>query len=269
MRIDPSQVDQILMNLVVNARDAMPSGGKLTIETTNVRIDESYCRQHVGFRAGDYVLLAVSDTASGWTGETLAHVFEPFFTTKAVGKGTGLGLATVHGIVTQNGGVVSVYSEPGLGHDVQDLPAPDARGALRRGRERGGSAASSRTGGTVLAGGGRRGGPPDARRDAGCPRLRRARRGGVARGAEPGRTGRTLSIDLLLTDVVMPELSGKELCERLRVLRPRLPVLYMSGYTADVIAHHGILEDGVQFIQKPFTMDDLARAIRKALRPEA
>jgi two-component system, cell cycle sensor histidine kinase and response regulator CckA len=262
VRIDPSQVDQVLMNLAVNARDAMPTGGKLTIETANVAIDERYCRQHVGFRVGDYVLLSVSDTGVGIDRETLAHVFEPFFTTKAVGKGTGLGLATVHGIVTQNGGMASVSSEPGLGTTVRIyLPrsqqAPRAAGTPER-------APVTEAHGTVLV----------VEDDEAVRRTTAAMLDAlgfsvlVASGwrealalAERADT----SVELLLTDVVMPELSGKELCDRLRTVRPSLRVLYMSGYTADIIADHGILEDGVHFVQKPFTMDDLGRAIRAAL----
>jgi two-component system cell cycle sensor histidine kinase/response regulator CckA len=264
VRIDPSQVDQILMNLVVNARDAMPTGGKLTIETTNVRIDESYCRQHVGFRAGDHVLLAVSDTGVGIEPETLAHVFEPFFTTKEIGKGTGLGLATVHGIVAQNGGVVTVQSEVGRGSTFRIyLPrmreTVDAAEAARESPAAG-------TGGAVLLVE-----DDEAVRTTLASMLDAL--GFTALVASGWREALDLAgqadvgVDLLLTDVVMPELSGKELCARLRAVRPGLPALYVSGYTANVMAEHGILEDGVHFIQKPFTMDDLARAIRTAMRP--
>jgi two-component system, cell cycle sensor histidine kinase and response regulator CckA len=264
VRIDPSQVDQVLMNLVVNARDAMPMGGKLTIETTNVRIDDRYCREHVGFRAGDYVLLTVSDSGIGMDRETLAHVFEPFFTTKAIGKGTGLGLATVHGIVMQNGGVVRVHSEAGRGSTFRIyLPRlQEAAGAAEAAEE----TLTGRTGGTVLL----------VEDDEAVRRTLAAMLdalGFAALVAAGWREALSLagraevSVDVLLTDVVMPELSGKELCERLRAVRPGLPVLYMSGYTADVIAQHGILEDGIYFVQKPFTMDDLARAIRTARRP--
>jgi two-component system cell cycle sensor histidine kinase/response regulator CckA len=265
VRIDPSQVDQILMNLAVNARDAMPTGGRLAIETTNVRIDEAYCRQHVGFRAGDYVLLAVSDTGVGMDRETLAHAFEPFFTTKAVGKGTGLGLATVHGIVTQNGGVATVYSEIGHGTTFRIyLPrAPEARTTP----EVGAVASTAATGGTVLL----------VEDDESVRRALAAMLDAlgfsvlVAGGWRDalGLAARTdISIDLLLSDVVMPEVSGKELCQRVRALRPRLPVLYMSGYTANVITERGLVEDCAHIVQKPFTMDDLARAIQKARHAE-
>jgi two-component system, cell cycle sensor histidine kinase and response regulator CckA len=265
VRIDPSQVDQVLMNLVVNARDAMPTGGKLTIETTNVRIDESYCRRHAGFREGDYVLLAVSDTGVGMERETLAHVFEPFFTTKDVGKGTGLGLATVHGIVAQNGGVVTVHSEPGRGATFRVyLPRMREASAAAEGAA---EATPARTSGTVLLVE-----DDDAVRGTLAAMLEALGFGVLV---APGwrealrQAGRAdVGIDILLTDVVMPELSGKELCDRVRAVHPGLPVLYMSGYTADVIGPHGILDDGVHFIQKPFAMDDLARALRTARRIE-
>jgi CheY-like chemotaxis protein len=254
------------MNLVVNARDAMPLGGKLTIETTNVRITESYCRQHVGFQVGDYVLLAVTDNGIGMDQETRAHAFEPFFTTKAIGKGSGLGLATVHGIVTQNGGVASVYSEPGLGTTFKIYLPRSRDTSIAAGIAE--DASPHQAGGTVLL----------VEDDEAVRRLMAAMLDalGFAVLVTPGwREALALArledvtVDLLLTDVVMPELSGKELWEQLRHVRPRLPVLYMSGYTANVIAHHGILQEGINFIQKPFTMDDLARAIRKALPREA
>jgi two-component system cell cycle sensor histidine kinase/response regulator CckA len=266
VRIDPSQADQVVMNLAVNARDAMPTGGRLTIETTNVRIDESYCLQHVGFRVGDYVLLSVSDTGVGIDRETLAHVFEPFFTTKATGKGTGLGLATVHGVVTQNGGVATVTSEPGLGATFRIyLPrSPDAAPAAAATDE----VSPVQAAGTVLV----------VEDDEAVRRTTAAvldALGFTALVAADWREAlalaarEDLSVDLLLTDVVMPEVSGKDLWERVHAMRPLMRVLYMSGYTAHVIAQHGILEDGVHFIQKPFTMDDLARAIRTALGTRA
>jgi PAS domain S-box-containing protein len=261
VRIDPTQLDQVLMNLAVNARDAMPTGGRLTLETTNVRVDEAWSRQHVGFRTGDYVLLAVSDSGVGMDRETLGHVFEPFFTTKAVGKGTGLGLATVHGIVTQNGGVATVSSETGRGTTFRiylprapetgptplvadDAPAIDAGGTILLVED---DESVRRTlaemldalGYSVLSAGGWR---------------------------DAIRLAETEDVDLLLSDVVMPEVSGKELGERIRGVRPRLPILYMSGYTANVITERGLAEDGAPIVQKPFTMGDLSRAIQEARR---
>jgi PAS domain S-box-containing protein len=266
VRIDPSQVDQVLMNLAVNARDAMPSGGRLTIATANSRLDESFCRQHVGFQAGDYVRLTVSDTGTGMDAETQAHVFEPFFTTKALGKGTGLGLATVHGIVTQNGGVAIVSSRPGSGTTFE-IHLPRAHGLPATSGTEAPSASAARTSGTILL--------------VEDDEAVRTSVGGMldALGYSVLAAGdwreavtaaqQSTRLDLLLTDVVMPEVSGKELCQRLRALRPRLPVLYMSGYTADVIAQHAILKDGISFIQKPFRADDLASAVRTALREQS
>jgi two-component system cell cycle sensor histidine kinase/response regulator CckA len=261
--IDPSQLDQVLMNLVVNARDAMPRGGKLSIETTNVQIDESYCRQHVGFRPGEYVLLAVSDTGIGMNGETLAHAFEPFFTTKDVGKGTGLGLATVHGIVNQNGGVITVYSELGFGTTFRVYLPRAGQAAPSGGRATSVSAAA--TGSAILLVE-----DDDAVRTATAAMLDAL--GFSVTVASGWREALALAsrkdtaVDLLLTDVVMPALSGKELCERVRALRPGVRVLFMSGYTDDIVAHHGMLEDGIHFIQKPFSMDDLALAVSNAVR---
>jgi len=264
VQLDPSQVDQILMNLAANARDAMPSGGRLTVETANVRVDAAYCQQNPGFRAGEYVLLSVSDSGMGMDRATQARIFEPFFTTKGVGKGTGLGLATVYGIVAQNGGMVHVYSEPGHGttfkiyfsrmvaDQAAAVPAEEA-GPVPRGR-------------TVLL-----------VEDEALVRHTTAGMLGslglkVMAAATPGEAaalaGRAdLRIDLLLTDVVMPEQSGKALRDRIWALRPGLPVIFMSGYTPNVIVRHGVLEQGVRFLQKPFSLAELAAALRQALTP--
>ena len=262
VKVDASQVDQILMNLAVNARDAMPDGGRLMIETANVQLDEAYCRQHVGSRPGAYVLLAVSDNGVGMDRETLAHAFEPFFTTKEFGKGTGLGLATVYGVVAQNDGFLSAYSEPGQGTTLKIyLP-----------RLLGGAAGAGKAEETpVVLGGGsvlvvedevmvRR--MTTAMLDALGFTVLAA---GTWREAEALCTRNDTPIDLLLTDVVMPGLSGKELRDRIRRIRPRIKVLFMSGYTTNVIVHHGVLEEGVHFIHKPFGMNDLARAVRDAM----
>jgi len=258
--MDPAQVDQIIMNLAVNARDALPRGGKLTIEAANVRIDDAYSRLHVGFRAGEYVLLAVSDNGVGMDRETLSHAFEPFFTTKAAG--TGLGLATVYGVVTQNGGVVNVYSEPGQGTTFKvylpRLRETAVAGAIVE------EVPADLGGGTILL----------VEDDDPVRRVTAAMLDSlgfavlVARGwREALELGaqEDVQIDLLLTDVVMPEMSGRELSDRMSALRPGLRILYMSGYTGNVIVHHGVLDEGVHFIQKPFTLDGLARSIRDAL----
>jgi len=260
--VDPTQIDQILLNLAVNARDAMPDGGKMTIETTNVRLDETYCRLHATAKPGDYVLLAVSDNGIGMDKETLSRIFEPFFTTKEKGKGTGLGLATVHGIVEQNGGFVNVYSEPGQGTTFRiylprtlDENAAAAEAAESPGDMGGGTvlvvedeesvrrltaAVVESIGYTVVVAG------------SGSEAIELCERD------EPG-------IDVVLTDVVMPGMSGRELRDRLERLRPGIRVLFTSGYTGNVIAHHGMLDKGVHFIAKPFGAADLARALRGVL----
>jgi PAS domain S-box-containing protein len=262
VNVDPTQIDQVLLNLAVNARDAMPRGGRLTIETANVRLDESYRRRHATARPGDYVLLAISDTGTGMDKETLSHAFEPFFTTKERGKGTGLGLATVHGIVEQNGGFVNVYSEPGRGTTFKIyLPR-----AVREGvAEAAAAEPLDHVGsGTVLV----------AEDEESVRRITVAlvqslgydvvavSSGDEAiercRANEPG-------IDVVLTDVVMPGTSGRELRQRLEDLRPGIRILFTSGYTANVIAHHGILDEGVHFIAKPFGIAELAKALRELM----
>ncbi len=263
VKIDPAQIDQMLTNLCVNARDAIMDTGKLTIETGIASFDENFCAHHAGFVPGEYVLLAVSDTGCGIDEETQAHLFEPFFTTKEMGKGTGLGLATVYGVVKQNNGFISVYSEPGQGttfkiylprHLAKTVPLPEKE--LDKPEERGRETVLlvedelailemttemlERLGYTVLA--------------AGTP-------GEAVRLAQehPGY------IDLLLTDVVMPEMNGRDLAKNLLSIYPHIRRLFMSGYTANIIAHHGVLDAGVHFIHKPFTRHDLAAKIREAL----
>jgi PAS domain S-box-containing protein len=260
--VDPTQIDQILLNLAVNARDAMPDGGKMTIETTNVRLDETYCRRHATAKPGDYVLLAVSDNGIGMNKETLSRIFEPFFTTKEKGKGTGLGLATVHGIVEQNGGFVNVYSEPGQGTTFRIyLPRTlDEGAAAAEAAERPGDMG----GGTVLV----------VEDEESVRRLTAAvveSLGYTVLVAASGGEAIKLferdepRIDVVLTDVVMPGMSGRELRDRLERLRPGIRVLFTSGYTGNVIAHHGMLDRGVHFIAKPFGAADLARALRGVL----
>jgi len=263
VKMDPTQVDQILANLCVNARDAIIGNGRITIETGNRTFDEAYCDEHPEVEPGDYVCLAVSDDGCGMDEETRSHLFEPFFTTKEAGKGTGLGLATIFGIVRQNGGYVNVYSEPGQGstfriyiprHDgptvkdraltADDVPVSrgetvllveDALGILTMGRKM-----LERLGYRVLATS-----SPDAAID-----LVRRETGGI---------------DLLLTDVVMPGISGKALAEAIGEILPDVRVLYMSGYTANVIAHHGVLDEGVHFLPKPFSLMTLGVKIREVL----
>jgi two-component system, cell cycle sensor histidine kinase and response regulator CckA len=266
VRADPGQIEQVIMNLAVNARDAMPDGGDLRIETLNVAFDEDYSSSHFGLvPVGRYVLIAVSDTGVGMDAATQARIFEPFFTTKEKGKGTGLGLAMVYGIVKQSGGFIWVYSEPGLGTTFKvylprvestDAPrAPAVQSVEQRGSE------------TILL----------VEDDAGIRVLARRvleQRGyRVAAAATPaaalGLPEATLSaVDLLLTDVVMPEISGRKLADTLQERHPRIKVLFMSGYTDSAIVDKGILEAGVSFLQKPFTPDALARKVRETLEQE-
>ena len=260
---DPGQVEQVIVNLAVNARDAMPTGGKLTIETANVELDEDYASRHLDVEPGSYVLLAVTDTGVGMEADTAERIFEPFFTTKEEGRGTGLGLATVFGVVKQSGGAICVDSEPGRGTsfkiylprtratvetlDVHAVPPEGPRGSetillvedeqIVRDLER---EALEESGYTVL----------EARSASHALELAQEYRG---------------TIDLLLTDVVMPELSGHEVAERLTARRPEMKVLYASGYTDGAIVRHGVLEPGIAFLPKPLTPASLARKVREVL----
>ena len=264
VRMDPSQVDQILANLLVNARDAIDGVGKVTIETDAISIDEEYCADHAAFVPGDFVVLAVSDDGCGMDREILAKVFEPFFTTKAMGKGTGLGLATVYGIVKQNDGFITVYSEPGKGTTIR-IFIPVYAGALPvEHDQRPAEEIPKGRGETVLV----------SEDDALA--LRFVNRVLNDLGYSPllansptealeVATSHSGDISLLLTDVIMPEMSGRELARRLAAIHPELKCLYMSGYTANVIAHRGVLDEGVHFIQKPFSKKDLAVKIKEVL----
>ena len=263
VRIDPSQIEQLLANLCVNARDAIRDTGKITVETGAVTFDETHCETHVGSVPGEYVLLAVSDNGCGMDAETLSHLFEPFFTTKAVGKGTGLGLATLYGIVKQNNGFVEVFSEPGQGTTFKIYFRRHSTGAGRttkmdvappakRGQE------------TILL-------VEDEPMILDIATTMLERQGyTVMAAATPGEAIRLArehagEIHLLMTDVVMPEMNGRDLAKNLLSLYPNLKRLFMSGYTADVIAHHGVLDEGVQFVQKPFSVQTLAVKIREVL----
>jgi two-component system cell cycle sensor histidine kinase/response regulator CckA len=263
VRADPSQIEQVIVNLVVNARDAMADGGRLTIETANVDLDQAYAEQHLGAAPGAYAMLAVTDTGTGMDASVRAHLFEPFFTTKEVGKGTGLGLATVYGIVKQSGGYISVYTELGHGSSFKvflprttPLPQAAAPAASRPAVARGSETilivedeaavlalsrrALEKQGYTVLAAAS----PADA--------LRLVERHGG-------------TIHLLLTDVVMPGMSGRDLAEQLAARRAGIRVLYMSGYPGDAIAQGGALAPGSAFLSKPFTPDGLAHKVRDVL----
>ncbi|MBI2434239.1 MAG: PAS domain S-box protein, partial [Candidatus Hydrogenedentes bacterium] len=263
IKIDPGQIDQILANLMVNARDAIPGNGQITLETGHVTLDASYPHADAEFVPGEYVVLQVSDNGTGMDKTTLEHLFEPFYTTKDQGKGTGLGLATVYGIVKQNGGLISVYSEAGLGSTFKIyLPrclaaAPAADRAQPEGPHCEGTE-------TVLIV------EDEMTLLTLSSRMMKQLGYTVLAAASPEEAVRCVEsyagdIDLLVTDVVMPGMNGRELCERLRQLRPALKCLYMSGYTADVIAHHGVLNEGLHFLCKPYSMKSLGEGVRAAL----
>jgi len=263
IRMDPSQIEQLLVNLCVNARDAIHDTGKITVETGAVTFDETDCAAHVGFTPGKYVLLTVSDDGCGIDAETLSHLFEPFFTTKEVGKGTGLGLATVYGMVKQNNGFIDVYSKPGQGTTFKIyLP----RHATESGRTAlmDASQPAARGHETILL-------VEDEPMILDITTKMLERQGyTVQAAATPGEAIRLArehvgEIHLLMTDVVMPEMNGRDLAKNLLSLYPNLKRLFMSGYTADVIAHHGVLDEGVQFIQKPFSVQTLAVKVRGVL----
>jgi PAS domain S-box-containing protein len=266
VRVDPGQMEQVILNLSVNARDAMPRGGRLTLETANVDLDESYATTHLETRPGPHVMLAVSDTGAGMPPEVKARIFEPFFTTKPAGKGTGMGLATVYGIVKQSGGSINVYSEPGRGtvFKIYFPAVPEAEQAIQEPEHGPGGAFRHGSGETVLLAE-----DDDAVRTLVARTLeRRGWRVLEARNAEEAEAiaARELSpILLLLTDVVMPGAGGRTLARRIARAHPEAKVLFMSGYTDNAIVHNGELEPGTAFLQKPFSPDALERKIRELL----
>ncbi len=263
VKVDPTQVDQILANLCVNARDAIGGVGKVTIETANAAFDAAYCVDHPRYMSGEYVRLTVSDNGCGMNQATLAQIFEPFFTTKGSGSGTGLGLPTVYGIVKQNHGFITVYSELGHGTTFTVYLPRHAGQATATGTAIVAEMPKS-TGETVLL-------VEDEPAVRGIARMILERLGyKVLAASTPGEAIRLAEtpvgeIHLLITDVVMPGMNGRDLNARLLALRPKLKCLFMSGYTADVIGHHGVLEAGVNFIQKPFSIGDLAAKVRTSL----
>ena len=268
VKADRVQIEQVVMNLAANARDAMPDGGKLTIETASVRVDEAYVQQrHAIVPVGDYVLLTVSDSGQGIAPECMTHIFEPFYTTKEDGKGTGLGLATVYGIVKQSGGFVWVYSEPGLGatfkiylptveQQADEIPAPKTAAKSIGGRE------------TVLL----------VEDEAALRQPAReflASKGYTVIEATDGddalriAQNHTGQIDLMITDVIMPHMGGAQLAETLAEKRPQMKVLFVSGYAENTILGHGPVDIMTRFLQKPFSLEELARKIRTVLDPRA
>ncbi len=262
VKIDPAQIDQILANLLVNARDSISGAGTVTIETGNVLIDDAYCRLNQDFVPGKYSLIDVSDTGSGMDKETVAHIFEPFFTTKEVGSGTGLGLSTVYGIVKQNGGFINVYSEPGHGTTFKIyLPCcqdhAETEGAVQEQITPGGSE-------TVLL-------VEDEKLLLEFVGSTLEEQGYTVLSAETPADALTIAreykspIHLLITDVVMPGMNGLELKEAIMPLYPEIKTLYMSGYTANVIAHRGVLDHGTAFLQKPFSINTLAVKVRQVI----
>jgi PAS domain S-box-containing protein len=260
---DPGQIEQVILNLVVNARDAMPSGGKLTIETMNVNLTDEFVRRHKGATTGWFVMLAVTDTGSGMDEETQSHIFEPFYTTKGIGKGTGLGLSTVYGIVKQSGGSIWIYSEPGAGTSIK-IYIPLIEESVR---DEGESEPLTRTAGgteTILIVE-----DDDAVRKLASISLQMYGYNIVT--AKDGDEALTRmekyskDIHLLLTDVIMPNISGRELAQQLSRGRPNLKLLFMSGYTDHSIEDHGVLNEETNFIQKPFSPEFLARKVREIL----
>ena len=262
IRMDPGQIDQILANLCVNAKDAIGGVGRITIETEITVLDENYCADHKGFIAGDYVTLSVSDNGCGMDKSTLDKLFEPFFTTKGVGQGTGLGLSTVYGIVKQHNGFINVYSEPGRGSTFKIyLPRHLEALAEPAGKE---SAAAVTGNETVLL-------VEDEPAILEMTGMMLHRLGyAVLSAGKPAEAielarNHTGKIHLLITDVVMPEMNGRDLAQSIASLHPQIRRLFMSGYPADVIARQGVLDEGVLFIQKPFLMKDLAAKLREAI----
>jgi len=263
VNLDPSQLNQVILNLVINAKDAISYKGTITIETDNITLDETYCLHHIGFTSGDYVILCISDNGAGMDKETLEHIFEPFFTTKPQGVGTGLGLSTVYGIVKQNNGFINVYSELNKGSSFKiyfpraiedkETAKTDTKKQILKGREE-----------TILL----------VEDEEDILELCKTMLGELGYKVISARSPKEAidkaqtfkgKIHLLLTDVIMPEMDGKELANQIKNIIPSIKCLFMSGYTSNAIIHNSILDEGLNYIQKPFTLNDLALKIRQAL----
>ncbi|HOJ71392.1 MAG TPA: response regulator, partial [Syntrophorhabdaceae bacterium] len=263
VRFDPAQLNQVIMNLVVNARDAIEDVGAITIETENVILDESYCRNHLGFYPGEFVMLAISDNGAGMDKEVLAHIFEPFFTTKDVDKGSGLGLSTVYGIIKQNNGFINAYSEPNKGTTFK-IYTPRYTGNGKREQVKEDMDVLMGKGETVLL--------VEDEKDVLelCSRMLEELGYRVISANGPNEAIKEVQeytgvIHLLLTDVIMPEMNGKELAKAIRDIRPDIRCLFMSGYTNNAIIHNGIIMEGITYIQKPFSLHELSIKVRQAL----
>jgi signal transduction histidine kinase/CheY-like chemotaxis protein len=264
IQADPNHIEQAIVNLALNARDAMARGGRITIGTAEVRLDEAHAGKHAEIAPGDFAMLSVSDTGHGMDAETRRHVFEPFFTTKETGKGTGLGLATVYGTVKQLGGDIRVYSEPGQGTTFKlYFPLVSGKAAATTATEQLDAKRARRTETVLVVE------DEDAVRDLTVKMLRKLGHTvlAAANGAEAIRIAGTYSgtIALLVTDVVMPNMSGREVADRLLEMKPALKVLYVSGYTDGTVVHHGELEGSTEFLPKPFSREGLAQKIRQLL----
>jgi len=265
VKFDPAQFEQILLNLAVNARDAMPNGGMFTIETANTYIDKQYCREHPEFDRGNYVLVTISDNGAGIDQETLPHIFDPFFTTKEVGKGTGLGLATVYGLVKQHDGFINVYSEPQRGTTFK-IYLPANQTAEETAAQFSSPEVTKGEGIILLV-------EDDEMLRAVITEMLQTIGYSVIAAADPREAlpfceNAQQRIDLLITDVIMPGMNGRELRDRCKTLRPDIKVLFISGYTSNVIVHHGVLEEGVHFIQKPFNLGSLSNKIVEIMKNE-
>ena len=264
VKADPSQMEQVVLNLVVNARDAMPEGGKLTIETSNVVIDRGYAAKHPGgMEPGTYVMLTVSDNGCGMDAKTQARIFEPFFTTKGQGKGTGLGLATVYGVVKQSGGFIWVYSEVGRGTTFKIYLPQVTSQVEKAGAEKIPSRPAAGTE-TILFVEDEESVRDLVRDYLGVTGYQVLEASDGVRALEVAATHKG-PIHMLITDVVMPRMSGREVATQIAAQRPEMKVLYISGYTDDSVFRHGVLEGGVAFLQKPFNLKTLAQRIREVL----